>query len=522
MLRNVRFGYKILSMPAVAGLVALVVLVASLTTGARMASIFEDIRHGYVPAQVLYQKLQSTFEDVVRALQDAVMARDRDLLAKADGQRAELLGLLRSNRETLGGERERLDQIESAFTQFYSLSQSTAERMIAGESGGSAEEVQRERDRVRLLLADATESAARSTEAAFDRLGGLQRVSTGATLVAVLVGLFVLVVISTLVTRYLIGSLGRVVRMADQMAEGNLTQRLEIDSDDELGQMASALDRLFVRLRSAIEAFGEQSLTLASSAEELSTVSMEMTSTAEETSVQANAASASAEQVNANIQTVAIAVEELSASIREIAASATEAASIAGSAVRVAEATNRTIAKLGESSAEIGKVVNVITAIAEQTNLLALNATIEAARAGDAGRGFAVVANEVKELARGTSSATEDIRGRINTIQEDTRRAIEAIGSISSIVEKINEIQATIATAVEEQTATTGEIGRNVAEAAQGSSEIAASISSVAQAAEGTSSGAASTLQSASQLATMASRLREVVGQFRYQTANKH
>ena len=152
----------------------------------------------------------------------------------------------------------------------------------------------------------------------------------------------------------------------------------------------------------------------------------------------------------------------------------------------VAATTTDTVAKLGASSTEIGEVVAVITSIAEQTNLLALNATIEAARAGDAGKGFAVVASEVKELANQTASATDAIASRIAAIQTDTATAVDAIDRIATIISEINDTQTTIASAVEEQTATTAEIGRNLNEAVKGTAEIAASITGVAQASEST------------------------------------
>ena len=212
-----------------------------------------------------------------------------------------------------------------------------------------------------------------------------------------------------------------------------------------------------------------------------------MASNAEETSTQVHVVSSTAEQVSSNVRGVAAAAEEMEATIREIAGQANQAARVAGEAVGLAESTGTLVNRLGESGSMIGGVVKTITSIAEQTNLLALNATIEAARAGEVGKGFAVVANEVKELAKETARATEDIGGKIGAIQQDTRLAIEAIRQIQAIITRINEIQTSIASAVEEQTATTREIGRNVTEAAKGTSEIAASITGVADAAGNTS-----------------------------------
>jgi methyl-accepting chemotaxis protein len=250
---------------------------------------------------------------------------------------------------------------------------------------------------------------------------------------------------------------------------------------------------------------------LISASEHVAEVTQQMSANAEETSAQANVVSAASEQVSKNVETVATAVEEMSASIREIAKNANEAARVATSAVAVAESTNATVGKLGESSAQIGKVIKVITSIAQQTNLLALNATIEAARAGEAGKGFAVVANEVKELAKETAKATEDISQKIEAIQSDTRGAVTAIGQISAIINQINDIQNTIATAVEEQTATTNEISRNVAEGAKGTAEIARNITGVASAAHETTSGADKLQAAAGELSRMGTELKQLV-----------
>ena len=250
---------------------------------------------------------------------------------------------------------------------------------------------------------------------------------------------------------------------------------------------------------------------LATASEEMTSLSQQMSATAEETSAQAQTVSTAAEQVSRNLQTVATSTEEMSATVKEIAKNTTESAKIASEAVKVAQETNVTVSKLGESSAEIGQVIKVITSIAQQTNLLALNATIEAARAGEAGKGFAVVANEVKELAKETAKATEDIGRKIEAIQVDTKGAVEAIGAISKIINQVNDISNTIATAVEEQDATTNEMTRNVTEAAQGAGEIAKNIIGVAQAAKNTSQGARDSQNAAQQLSKMAAELREII-----------
>lgn len=221
------------------------------------------------------------------------------------------------------------------------------------------------------------------------------------------------------------------------------------------------------QLKHLLDQITSNSQGLSVSSEELTGVSQQMAGSAEETAAQASVVSAASEQVSKNVEVVATSADELMASIREIAKSSNEAARVAKAAVGVAEQTNQRIGKLGESSVEIGKVIKVITSIAEQTNLLALNATIEAARAGEAGKGFAVVANEVKELAKQTAQATEEIGQKIGAIQIDTKDAVKAIGEITTIINQVNDISNTIASAVEEQTVTTTEIGRNVQEAAR-------------------------------------------------------
>ncbi len=251
-----------------------------------------------------------------------------------------------------------------------------------------------------------------------------------------------------------------------------------------------------------------------SSATEMEVSSRSLAGMADETARQSQVVAAASEEATRNVETVSSAAEELSASISEIARHVQEQSHMTSQAVGEADRTNDTIKELGVASTEIGQVVKVITSIAQQTNLLALNATIEAARAGEAGKGFAVVANEVKELARQTARATEEISEKINAIQGSTNVAVTAIGSIGDSIRKINEISTTIASAVEEQTAATNEISRNVAEAASGTAEVTNNISGVSQAA--TDSGtAAGDMQAAAQGLTQESvKLDEAASAF--------
>ena len=320
-----------------------------------------------------------------------------------------------------------------------------------------------------------------------------------------------------------LGGLVEANEVLQLMAANDYTTRVLGSYRGVFAEVGKATNKTADTIRGSMEMLGQNVQALSSAAEELTATSQQMSANAEETSAQTRVVSTATLQVNQNLQTVATGAEEMGASIKEIAKNATEAAKVATSAVKVAETANATVSKLGESSTEIGQVIKVITSIAQQTNLLALNATIEAARAGEAGKGFAVVANEVKELAKETAKATEDISRKIEAIQTDTKAAVGAIGTISEVINQINGISNTIATAVEEQNATTNEMARNVSEAARGSGEITSNIGGVAEAAQGTTMGAADTQKAAAELAKMSTQLRGLVEQFKIDSsANDH
>jgi methyl-accepting chemotaxis protein len=336
------------------------------------------------------------------------------------------------------------------------------------------------------------------------------------------VSLFASIVLVGLVifflTKRIMRRLDQTVQALQEIAEGDgdLSRRLEVSSQDEIGKVAHWFNTFVGKIQNTVGAIAQNALALATSSEELTAVSQRMVDNAEETSVQADTVSAAADQVSGNVQTVATGADEMSASIKEIAKNACQAASVTRNAVEAADKSNAIVSRLGDSSAEIGQVIKVINSIAEQTNLLALNATIEAARAGSAGKGFAVVANEVKELAKQTGKATEEIGRKIQLIRGSSQEAAEAIAKIGGIINQVNDISNTIASAVEEQTATTNEMSRNAAEAAKGVASITQNVAGMAEAAKSTSTGANNTQTAAAELSRMAVELQSLVGQFKY------
>jgi methyl-accepting chemotaxis protein len=336
-------------------------------------------------------------------------------------------------------------------------------------------------------------------------------------LVTALLALAVAIGAALTITRSIITPLRELRQRLDDIArgDGDLTLRLDSTGRDELAEVSGLFNTFVEQIAGTVREVSSSATGLTGASDELSGVSTRIADAARETSARSESVSAAAEQVSRNVQTVASAAEQMSASIREIAGTAQEAARIGAHAGQVAADTTATVAKLGESSAEIGNVIKLITSIAEQTNLLALNATIEAARAGDAGKGFAVVASEVKDLAQETARATEDISHRVEAIQNDTGGAVQAIGEISEIIRQLGEYQTSIASAVEQQTATTADITRSVAEAAQGSQDIAGNIGTVAAAAQSTTSGVTETEGATTRLARMAAELQQLVSRFR-------
>ncbi len=360
-----------------------------------------------------------------------------------------------------------------------------------------------------------------------------------------IIAIGVALVIGYFSSNQIIKPISKVVNGLKDIAEGegDLTTRLNVQRNDEVGELARWFNTFIDKLQGIIRDVTQNAETMTMSSAELSALSSQMAEGTENMSGKSNTVATAAEEMSSNMTYVAAAMEEASANISmvanateqmtstvsEIAMNSEKGRFITGEAVSQAQNASDSIDRLGHAAMEIGKVTETITDISEQTNLLALNATIEAARAGEAGKGFAVVANEIKELARQTASATGEIRKRIEGIQSSTQGTVTEIKNISEVINNVNEIVTTIATAVEEQSATTKDIAGNVTQASQGlqevnenvaqsstvASEIARDISDVNQSSNEMSNSSSQVKLNATNLSKLAEELKEKVGQFK-------
>jgi methyl-accepting chemotaxis protein len=511
-----------------AGYVVLLVLLQWTTSEAQ--SHMKTALGSRFPAVLNSQEANAAFAKLTKDCSVAILLHDKKAFASADEDTAALISQFHSLQEEMVSNPERRKEVASIADRFANMnlrSKALYSKAVehpetrTPQTQQSMATLVRDNKQMTSALDDLQKSLVRDFSAELEAVALWSQRERVFGFLIVLIAMACGSAVSTLVINRQIAL--PIAQLAAQLkditeGEGNLTRRLESTSRDEIGEIGNAFNFFMDRMQSAMRRVADNIQQFTEASETLSNSSQQIAANSEETSAQAKVVADATQQVTQNLQTVATGAEEMGVSIREIAKNATEAAKVATSAVKVAESTTETVSKLGESSSEIGQVIKVITSIAQQTNLLALNATIEAARAGESGKGFAVVANEVKELAKETAKATEDISQKIEAIQTDTKAAVDAIAMISSVIDQINGISNTIATAVEEQNATTNEMSRNVSEAAHGSEQITNNIAGVAKAADSTSQVASDTQNAVQQLVQTSTVLRQLVEQFKIES----
>ncbi|SOD74895.1 methyl-accepting chemotaxis protein [Jatrophihabitans sp. GAS493] len=334
------------------------------------------------------------------------------------------------------------------------------------------------------------------------------------TLAVTLAALAVAIGAAFLVTRSIVAPLKRCVATLRSVAAGDLTVRAEVVGHDEVTDLAEALNRSVDATATAVSGITRTAEQLSRTSASLTSSSTSVIAAADDATRESGRADVNAGQVTTAVNALSVGGEEMHAAISEISRNTAEAARVAASAVELTSRTAQTMTGLDESSDEIGAVVKLINAIAAQTNLLALNATIEAARAGELGKGFAVVANEVKALAQKTEQATNDIAGRVTAIQHDAKQAVNAIGEIDSVIGQISDFQTTIASAVEEQTATTADMSRWIDEVSGNANLIAENVGAVVVTASSTRQAIDGVQVASVELAGLSSELDLISNQF--------
>jgi methyl-accepting chemotaxis protein len=467
-----------------------------------------------------------------------------------------LLALFESTLITKAGE-EAFKAFDAAFMAYMEDIQKMQSAMLDAREGQAAGIQARQAEAIALLKGSGFKTA-QDAQAALESLVKLKLQvakqtsddNTAAATLAlwiilgvILVGVGLSIALGVGIARTIANPLALGVGFAEKLAEGDLTHKIELSREDEVGVLAKALTTASENLRGEFSKVSTGVQTLATQSTELAAISRQMSDATESTSRRSNAAAAAAEQMSANmssvsaameqtstnISTVATAAEEMTATIGEIAGNSEKARGITTEAVEKAKAVSITMDELGKAAREIGKVTETISAISSQTNLLALNATIEAARAGQAGRGFAVVANEIKELAKQTASATEDIKGRIEGIQASTVSAVDSISKVAKVIEDVNEIVASIAASIEEQSSVTKDIAnnvsqasravedtnRNVAQASLAAGTISQDVSEVNQSAGEIATSSSQVLISSEELSKLSENLRAIVDRFK-------
>ncbi|MBU1168215.1 MAG: methyl-accepting chemotaxis protein [Proteobacteria bacterium] len=520
-------------------------------TGSKTQGHLLHVSNALFPASQLSQTALTSFNEQIKLYNDAVLMGDQEIIKTAETKASlveQALGDITKLDKIDKDSAQKVQTLLNQFKDFNTKANSVYLGLSKEEAGYTEKAIALAKD-VKDLSAKMTENAATFSDALKNRL-----TKTGIDIqhqqymnmvlflaVVIIASLMVSIIISKAVTSPLSNTVSMIRDIAQ--GEGDLTKRLDVGSDDEVGNLAKWFNTFIENLQDMVSQIAGNANILNDSSKELSSLSSVMAGSSDEmsnrSSTVANASgemranmdsvSAAMEEASVNTGVVAAATEEMTNTINEIATNSEKARSITDKAVAQTKRALARVAELGSAANDIGKVTETITEISEQTNLLALNATIEAARAGDAGKGFAVVANEIKELARQTATATQDIKTKIESIQGSTAGTVSDIGEISKVINDVNDIVATIATAVEEQSATTKEIANNVVRVSQVihkinenvgqstsfSAQIADDISEVNISAKNMSGNCAQMDTSTDKLQSLAQTLRGLVGKFK-------
>ncbi len=500
----------------------------------------EDLPQGYDTLKNLVKDMLITFNINGRNLQNLLAGGSRDEY----GQQHQIL----SQKITLNTQNLQAN-IDSGTIEYSKQWEEVKRHLIESfnleekinTTWNESKEFEKQLEAAVFKVRDLAESLIQMTE---KEINHYDRIGSTLTLTVLAIGLLAFLTIGSLITNSIVKPINNIVSGLRDVAEGegDLTKRLEIRGKGEVGELASLFNTFMAKLQTLIKEISGNSQTLEDSSSELTVIAGQLAKGAEDILLRSNGVAtaseemsanmynvaAASEQASTNVNMVAAAAEEMTATVREIAQNSGKAREITEKAVINTDNATTKVNELGKAALEISKVTEVITEISEQTNLLALNATIEAARAGEAGKGFAVVANEIKELAKQTATATQEIKSRIEGIQNSTNETVVEIGHISNIIEEINNIVGTIAAAVEEQSVSSQEISNSISQASQGieevnqnvnqtsavSSNISNDIGSVNRGVQDISENSSQIDVSARELAQLALQLKNLVGRF--------
>jgi len=544
-LNDLSFAYKIGLLPGLAAVGFVAILMASIFFGTRSATLLTLIEEGYSPSLELSRDLQGALVDVQRQMQDAVAILDPEMLVEADSMLAAFVARLDGARGNPVLDDADLDRLTNTFEQYYATARATTNQLISGETGDAVfAALQNMTQQFIAVDNELNGNTVRDQEAiaeGFASARGAQALTTQATIGATVLALILLVALSTVIIRGTTASVRVVSTGFARMSAGNFSEKLEVHAGDEIGDLGREMNEMMDTLGELIRAVLRTSQSIAQASEELAASAAQMEKGAQDQSSASGETSSAMVEIASQIESVAGSAMELAGVVDETAASiqemGTSAQSLAENSdmlvssveetattieemtssigaiatkVRVVEEVSKeaaltaeqggaelsdVITAIGTSSADIGKIVNIIDEIADQTNLLALNAAIEAARAGEVGRGFAVVADEVRRLAERSVDSTREISQVVAAVQEGTEQAIKLTGSVlQKIVESVNktsDLVSDVHSATEEQArgaeqilTTTTNMQTVTLELAEGAREQAASARSIMEAVE--------------------------------------